>query len=119
MLKIIHGPEPFEPRSLSSFKAKRCREERNVPPKGLPISPEVRENDTYNYLVLPVPMPAECETVATPEEPMLLLAIDVEPAMLGEMLLEMDELPPTAGPTPRGLPPLSIHNAAQKNLIGT
>lgn len=64
---------------------------------------EVYRYDAYNYLVLPVPMPAECETDATPEEPMLLLAIDVEPAMLGEMLLEMDDVPPLAGPTPRGI----------------
>src|SRR5512135_1106601 len=34
---------------------------------------------SYNYLLLPVPMPAECETEASAEEPLLLLAIDVEP----------------------------------------
>jgi AraC-like DNA-binding protein len=50
-----------------------------------------------------VPMPAECETDASPEEPLLLLAIDVEPTMLGEMLLEMDEFPTPVGRTPRGI----------------
>ena len=64
---------------------------------------EVYQYDAYNYLVLSVPLPAECETEASPEEPLLLLAIDVEPTMLGEMLLEMDELTPPAGPTPRGI----------------
>ncbi len=64
---------------------------------------EVYRYDAYNYLVLPVPMPAECETEASPEEPMLLIAVDVEPAMLGEMLLELDDVPPTAGSTPRGI----------------
>jgi AraC-like DNA-binding protein len=59
--------------------------------------------DPYNYLVLSVPLPAECETEATPEEPLLLLAINVEAAMLGEMMLEMDESAPPAGPTPRGI----------------
>lgn len=59
--------------------------------------------DAYNYLVLSVPLPAECETEASAEEPVLLLAINVEPAMLGEMLLEMDELTPPVGPTPRGI----------------
>ena len=34
---------------------------------------------------------------------MLIVAIDVEPTMLGEMLLEMDEPSPPAGPTPRGI----------------
>src|SRR3954454_14376475 len=64
---------------------------------------EVYRYDAYNYLVLSVPMPAECETDASPEEPLLLLAIDVEPAMLREMLLEMDEFPTPVGPTPRGI----------------
>jgi AraC-like DNA-binding protein len=64
---------------------------------------EVYRYDAYNYLVLSVPLPAECETEASPEEPLLLLSIGVEPAMLGEMLLEMDELLPPVGPTPRGI----------------
>ena len=34
---------------------------------------------------------------------MLLVAINVEPTMLGEMLLEMDEPLPPVGPTPRGI----------------
>src|SRR3954463_11309909 len=59
--------------------------------------------DSYNSLVLSVPLPAECETEASPEEPLLLLSIHIEPTMLGEMLLEMDELTPPAGPTPRGI----------------
>src|SRR6516162_5601577 len=64
---------------------------------------EVYRYDAYNYLVLSVPMPAECETEASPKEPLLLLAIKVEPAMLGEMMLEMDEPPQPVGPTPRGI----------------
>jgi AraC-like DNA-binding protein len=67
------------------------------------LGDEVYRYDAYNYLVLSVPMPAECETEASPEEPLLLLAINVEPTMLGEILLEMDELPPPLGPTPRGI----------------
>ncbi len=35
-----------------------------------------------------MPLPVECETEASPEEPLLLLAISVEPAMLGELMLE-------------------------------
>src|ERR1700761_3154001 len=64
---------------------------------------EVYQYDPYNYLVLSVPLPAECETEASPEEPLLLLAIHVEPTMLGEMMLEMDEPLAPAGPTPRGI----------------
>ena len=33
---------------------------------------EVYRYDAYNYLVLSVPLPAECETEASPEEPLLL-----------------------------------------------
>jgi AraC-like DNA-binding protein len=64
---------------------------------------EVYTYDAFNYLVSSVPMPAECETEASPEEPLLLLTIDVEATMLGELLLEMDDLPPPVGPTPRGI----------------
>jgi AraC-like DNA-binding protein len=64
---------------------------------------EVYRYDAYNYLVLSVPLPAECETEASPEEPLLLLAINVEPTMLGEMLLELDEPLPPVGATPRGI----------------
>ena len=64
---------------------------------------EVYRYDAYNYLVLSVPLPAECETEASPEEALLLLSLSVEPTRLGEMLLEMDELTPPAGPTPRGI----------------
>jgi AraC-like DNA-binding protein len=64
---------------------------------------ETYEYDAYNYLVLSVPLPAECETEASPEEPLLLLAINVETAMLGEMMLEIDEPSPPVTPTPRGI----------------
>jgi AraC-like DNA-binding protein len=64
---------------------------------------EVYTYDAFNYLVLSVPLPAECETEASPEEPLLLVAINVEPTMLGEMLLEMDEPLPPVGTTPRGI----------------
>jgi hypothetical protein len=47
--------------------------------------------DPENYLVVPVPLPFECETHASPKEPLLTLSFAVDPSMLGEMLLEMDE----------------------------
>ena len=50
-----------------------------------------------------MPIPAQCETEASPEEPLLLIAINVEPTMLGEMILEMDKPPPPVGSTPRGI----------------
>jgi AraC-like DNA-binding protein len=67
------------------------------------LGDKVYQYDPFNYLVLSVPLPAECEWTASPEEPLLLVAINVDPTMLGEMLLEMDEPLPPIGPTPRGI----------------
>src|SRR4051794_17474695 len=64
---------------------------------------EMYQYDAYNYLVLSVPLPAECETEASPEEPLLLLAVHLEPAIVGEMMLELDEPPSPAAPPPRGI----------------
>ena len=55
------------------------------------LGDEVYAYDPFNYLVLSVPLPVECEWEASPKEPLLLVTISVEPTMLGEMLLEMDE----------------------------
>lgn len=59
--------------------------------------------DPSNYLVLSVPLPAECETEASPDEPVLLLAIHLEQATVGEMMLELDEPSVSDSPTPRGI----------------
>lgn len=67
------------------------------------LGDEVYTYDASHYLVSTLPMPAECEADASPEHPILVVAIEVEPAMLGELVLEMDELTPPAGTTPRGL----------------
>jgi AraC-like DNA-binding protein len=64
---------------------------------------EVYCYDAFNYLILSIPIPADCETIASPQEPLLLVAINVQPTMLGEMLLEMDEPVPRDGSTPRGI----------------
>jgi AraC-like DNA-binding protein len=55
------------------------------------LGDEVYAYDPFNYLVLSVPLPVECEWEANPEEPLLLVTVSVETTMLGEMLLEMDE----------------------------
>jgi AraC-like DNA-binding protein len=67
------------------------------------LGDEIYCYDAFNYLTLSVPIPADCETIASPEEPLLLVAINVQPTMLGEVLLEMDEPLPPVGQTPRGI----------------
>ncbi len=51
---------------------------------------EVYTYDPANYLVLAVPLPAECGAKARPGEPILMVNIDVDGTMVGEMLLEID-----------------------------
>jgi AraC-like DNA-binding protein len=47
--------------------------------------------DANNYLVLSIPLPFECETFADNEEPMLGISIRVEPSVIAELLLELDD----------------------------
>ena len=49
--------------------------------------------DANNYLVLSAPLPMECATTASAEEPLLGFVINVDPIMVGELLLEMGDIP--------------------------
>lgn len=60
--------------------------------------------DPTNYLVLSVPLPFECETEGSPEEPMLGISIGVTPAIIAELLMQMEN--PPAAPVTK---PESIH----------
>ncbi len=59
--------------------------------------------DQHNYLVTSVPLPLECETEATPEQPLLGLAVNIDLGNLAELLLEMDDRLPDIGASPRGI----------------
>src|ERR1700689_5469929 len=54
------------------------------------LGDQVYTYDAHNYLVESVPLPFECETEASPEHPMLAVAIRVDLAVLGELLMKMD-----------------------------
>ncbi len=58
--------------------------------------------DPNHYLVLAVPMPFECETFGTPEEPMLGMSVGVTPGLVAELLLQMEQAPHDATP-PRAI----------------
>jgi AraC-like DNA-binding protein len=47
--------------------------------------------DQNNYLVLSVPLPFECETIAEPDRPFLAVSIDMESRVISELLSEMDD----------------------------
>jgi len=59
--------------------------------------------DSWNYLVLSVPLPFDCETVGTSTKPMLALAIRVSPVAVAEILLEWDTPWPATSFLPRGI----------------
>ena len=65
-------------------------------------------NDVYNYdsshyLVLPVPLPAECEGKAEPGKPILGLAITIDPIEVGEILLDMEDIKKEIQSLPKGI----------------
>ncbi|QDV34498.1 AraC family transcriptional regulator [Tautonia plasticadhaerens] len=64
---------------------------------------EVYTYDPANYLVLAVPLPAECDAETEDGKPILMVNIDVDATMVGEMLLEIDGTSPLPGETPRGI----------------
>ncbi|SKB00966.1 transcriptional regulator, AraC family [Prosthecobacter debontii] len=72
--------------------------------------------DPSNYLVLSLPLPFECETIGTVEEPMLGMAVRVSPTTIAELLLDMDTPASYLEPTGHAIDamPLTseVHDAA-------
>jgi AraC-like DNA-binding protein len=56
--------------------------------------------DPYNYLVLSVPLPFECEMEASPEKPLLVVIVQVDPATVNELLMAMDDDRELSGSVP-------------------
>ncbi len=54
------------------------------------LGDQTLEYNQDNYLVLSVPIPAECEAYATKEEPVFSLVIDIETRVLNRIIGEMD-----------------------------
>lgn len=73
--------------------------------------------DAHNYLVLSVPMPLECETDASPEEPLLGLLIRVTPQVLGELLVEMEGEVSFNGEIPRGISAVPLTDALTDAVV--
>jgi AraC-like DNA-binding protein len=69
----------------------------------------VHRYDPDHYLVLSVPLPAECEVLAAPDAPMLSLRIDVDLPVLGDLLLDIDgEGAFGAAAEPQGIAPCPL-----------
>lgn len=67
------------------------------------LGEKVYRYDARNYLVLSVPLPFDCETVGTPEEPLLGVSISVDVATVSELLLDMDDSNSMSSSIPRGI----------------
>ena len=64
------------------------------------LGDQVFTYDANHYLVLSVPLPFECETVASPDGPLLGISISVTPAVVAEIMMEMEK----SLPIPMGKP---------------
>ncbi|HEY1397922.1 AraC family transcriptional regulator [Roseateles sp.] len=47
--------------------------------------------DAENYLLLTVPLPFECQTIASKKEPFVGVSIDIDTAVLQELLIELED----------------------------
>jgi AraC-like DNA-binding protein len=59
--------------------------------------------DSSHYLVLPVPLPAECEGRTEPGKPILGLTITIDPIEVGEILLDMEDSQKEIQSLPKGI----------------
>ncbi len=64
---------------------------------------DVYTYDSSHYLVLPVPLPAECEGRAEPGKPILGLSIAIDPIEVGEILLDMEDIQKEIQSLPKGI----------------
>lgn len=70
--------------------------------------------DARNYLVLSVPLPFECTTFGSVDEPMLGLAVRINPATVAELLMEVEDIPISGSPHSVDATPLTpeLYDAA-------
>ncbi|MCW1884231.1 AraC family transcriptional regulator [Luteolibacter flavescens] len=64
------------------------------------LGDQVFTYDANHFLVLSVPLPFECETLASPEGPMLGISVGVTPAIIAELMMAMEK----PMPIPMGKP---------------
>jgi len=67
--------------------------------------------DANNYLVLTAPLPFECETFGTPENPLLGLSIAVTPALVAELLVQIESAPADTDARPQAIESAPIDDA--------
>jgi len=73
--------------------------------------------DANHFLVLSVPMPFECETEGTPDQPMLAVKISVTPAAVTELLMQVEHLQPIDGSEPRAMQATALDDPLRNATI--
>jgi len=81
------------------------------------VGDQIYVYDPSSYFVLSVPLPAECEWDASPEEPVLVLGVRIDPATLGEVILGMDDPLPPLRELPRGVTTRSLSYQLSSAMI--
>lgn len=93
--------------------------------KEIHLGGQIYHDNPDNYLVITVPMLAECETIATPEDPLLAMMIDIDLTVLHEIITEMETANRSVDTCPKG-PGLfvsrsthEIHDARRSPTLST
>ncbi len=71
--------------------------------KNVYLGNNVYSYDASHYLVLPVPLPTECEGITEPGKPLLGLSITIDPIEVGEILLDMEDGHKETHSIPKGI----------------
>ena len=74
------------------------------------VGDDVYTYDPLHYLVLSVPLPLECETNGTREEPLLGLTVNIDPATIAEIMLAIDDRSQNFNTLPKGIYSAGIDN---------
>ena len=79
---------------------------------------QVYTYDPYNYLVLTVPLPFECETEASPSHPLLGVSIRADLAILTELMTGMDDPSlPAAASEPLGIGSAPLNRPLSEAIV--
>lgn len=73
--------------------------------------------DANNYLVLSVPLPFECETEGSSEAPLLALSVGVSPALVSELLMQIEQPKPANGSPPQAIQVTALNDALSNATV--
>jgi AraC-like DNA-binding protein len=76
------------------------------------LGDDIYTYDSSHYLVLPVPLPIECEGRVEPGKPILGITINIDPIEVGEILLDIQDSQKEVRSLPRG-----IYNASMTEAL--